>query len=449
MAVRTRVALAYAAIMALVLTGGSLFLLTRLRVDLRSAIDDGLRSRAAVIVRDVNEEFGDVGTHEGVIDESEVVAQILDARGRVLESTDAVGPAPLISAQRARGLRGEMSFEANIPVRGDTDPGRLFVTRTRNGSIVVVGTSTEDAHEALAALTRLLLLGVPGVLALTTAAVWALAGVALRPVERLRAEAQALAFGIDGRRLPVPQTNDEIQGLAETLNGMLERLEQALERERRFVDDASHELRTPLAVLKTQLELTLRKARTVDELTAAVRSATEEVESLATLAENLLILARADRGMLPTRRTRLNVTELTEHVCAGFEPRAAELGITLRAEGRGPVWSNADPLLLRQALSNVIQNALTHTPRGGAVTVTASTHDGELHLVVNDSGPGFDSELLPHAFDPFTQADGARSRSSGTGLGLAIVRAIVQAHGGWVSASNRDGEGASVAIGIP
>lgn len=435
--------------MAVVLTGGSIFLLTRLRVDLRSAIDDGLRSRAAVIVRDVNEEFGDVGTHEGVIDESEVVAQILDAQGRVLESTDAIGSTPLVSPRSARALRGEMTFEADIPVRGDHEPGRLYATRARNGSIVVAGTSTQDSHEALTALTRLLLLGVPGALALTTAAVWALAGVALRPVERLRAEAQALAFGIDGRRLPVPATNDEIQDLAETLNAMLERLEQALERERRFVDDASHELRTPLAVLKTQLELALRKARTADELTDAVRSATEEVASLATLAENLLILARADRGMLPTRRTRVDVTELAEHVCAGFEPRADELGITLRAEGLGPVWSNADPLLLRQALSNLIQNALTHTPRGGEVTVTARTQAGEVRLVVDDSGPGFDAELLPQAFDPFTQADGARSRSSGTGLGLAIVRAIAQAHGGWVTATNRDGEGASVAIGIP
>lgn len=390
MAVRTRVALFYAFIMAVVLAGASVFLLSRLRADLRSAIDNGLRSRAAIVLRDVNEEFQDVGAHEGVIDESEVIAQILGPRGNVLESTTSLDSASLLSAAEAEALVSKASFDKAVRVRGDSEMSRLYAVRAGNGAIVVVGTSTEEPDEALTALARLLLLGIPIVLVVTSAAVWALTGVALRPVERLRAEAEALSFGIDGHRLPVPATKDEISHLAETLNRMLERLEHALERERRFVDDASHELRTPLAVVKTELELALRKSRSREELEAAIRSAAEEVDALARLAEHLLILARADRGLLPTKPTRVDVAQLVDQVRAGFEMRADDLGIGLRTLAPGPVWAEIDPLLFRQAVSNLVQNALAHTEQGGQITLDVASSSNGLRVTVADSGTGFD-----------------------------------------------------------
>ena len=164
---------------------------------------------------------------------------------------------------------------------------------------------------------------------LATLAGYLLAGAALRPVEAMRRRAAAITAATPGSRLPVPAANDEIARLAETLNDMLGRLEAALRHEQRFVSDASHELRTPLALLRTELELALRRTRTHDELEAAVRSAAEETERLTRLAEDLLLVARADHGELPVRRERIHARELLERVASRFAGRAAELGRTV------------------------------------------------------------------------------------------------------------------------
>lgn len=449
MGVRARIALFFAGIMALVLVGAGALAVSQLGAQLRAAIDDGLRSRAAVLARDVNEEFGDVGRGEGVLDEADVIAQILGPSGSTIESTAALGPRPLLSRAAVTSLRAPRSLETVVRVDGEPRRARLLATPAHNGTVVVVGSEIEDVHEALAALMRLLWLGGPAVLVLATGAVWALTGVALRPVERMRSEAEALSFGIKERRLPVPRTRDEIARLAQTLNDMLARLEEALERERRFVDDASHELRTPLAVLKTELELALRRSRSADELEAAVRSAAEEVEDLSQLAEHLLLLARADRGLLATKRTRSDVVQLVEQLCTGVEQRAKDRGVRLRTDLPRPVWVEIDPLLVRQALSNIVDNALRHTPPGGDVSLGVSCESSWAEVVVSDSGRGFDAELLPRAFEPFARSDGARVCGSGAGLGLAIVRAVAEAHGGTAEARNRESGGASVVLRLP
>lgn len=449
MAVRTRVAIVYAAIMAAVLGATSVFLLARLRSDLRSAVEAGLRSRADVLLRDVAAEFEDIGRGDGVVDEAEVVAQILGSDGRVLESAVPVGDRALLGRRDLSALGTIGTFERDVTVRGAVEPTLLLAERSPRGPVVVVGSSLEEVSAAPATLARLLWTGGPLLLVGTTAAVWVLAGLALRPVEAMRTEAEALSLGSDRRRLPVPSTGDEVERLAHTLNAMLERLERALERERRFVDDASHELRSPLAVLKAELELALSRSRTAAELEAALRSAAEEVDDLARLTEHLLVLARADRGLLPTSRSRIDVAELARQVCSALRARAGERGVRLETNGAGDVWADVDPLLVRQAASNLVTNALDHTPAGGSVSVGVSAADGAVELSVSDSGPGFDEALLPRAFDPFTRADDARGRGSGVGLGLAIVRAIADAHGGRVAARNLDGGGAVVVLTLP
>lgn len=449
MPVRARVTVFYAVIMCVVVAAGGFFLLSRMRSEVRSAIDAGLRSRAAIVARDVVEEFGDVGADEGVIDESEVVAQILEPGGRVLESTPPIGDEPLVSGDEISSLGRSGTVERTVRVNEVSEAMRLFVVRTPNNAVVVVGASMAEAHQAVGTLTRLLLIGGPILLLVTSGAVWLLAGLALRPVERMRSEAEALSFGIDGKRLAVPATRDEVARLGETLNLMLARLEQALDRERRFVDDASHELRTPLAVLKTELELALRGSRSTGELEAAIRSAADEVDNLARLSEHLLLLARADRGLLATQRSRLDVGRLVSDVRAGFDARAQDQVIDVITNAGGPVWAEADPLLLRQAVSNLIDNALKHTPAGGRITIDVETEDSETQVVVSDSGPGFDPGLLPKAFDAFTRANGARGRGSGAGLGLAIVRAVAEAHGGEADATNPPGGGARVTLRFP
>jgi signal transduction histidine kinase len=231
---------------------------------------------------------------------------------------------------------------------------------------------------------------------------------------------------------------------------MLSRLERAVETERRFVGDASHELRTPLANLKAGLDLSLRRARSQGELLAALQSAAEETDRLTGLAEDLLVLARTEDGRLPVRRAPTDVAELVRDTVASFEGRATSMGIGLESTVAGNLVANVDGTRLRQALGNLIDNALRHTRRGGHVEIGVRDARDVLTISVADSGEGFDVEFLARAFEPFSRADVARSRADGgTGLGLAIVRAVAEGHGGSVTAENGPSGGGLVEMRLP
>ena len=246
----------------------------------------------------------------------------------------------------------------------------------------------------------------------------------------------------------MPEADDEIRRLGETLNEMLDRLEAALERERAFVADASHELRTPLALLKTELELALRDAKTPEELRAAIASAARRSTASAQLAEDLLVLARSEQG------------ELALHLRAGRVARAARRragavrGAAPGESGRALAVQPADGLIgRRRSGSGSSRRSATWstTPcatAAGEITLSAAVADDDLELHVSRRGPGFPPEFLDRAFERFSRADPARG-GDGTGLGLAIVEAIARAHGGSADAANRDGGGADVWIELP
>jgi two-component system, OmpR family, sensor kinase len=244
-------------------------------------------------------------------------------------------------------------------------------------------------------------------------------------------------LAMSGGRLPLPETRDEIRRLGETLNEMLERLDAGLQRERRFVGDASHELRTPLALLRTELELALRRARTPEQLEAAIRSAREEVERLIRLAEGLLVLDRS--GAAALQLADLDARTLLDAVARRFAGRAAEDGRAIEVRGGGAFPGDRDRL--EQALGGLVDNALVHGR--GAVRLEAERDGGLLELRVADEGEGFPPDFVPRAFERFSRADSART-SGGAGLGLAIVDAVARAHGGHVSAA-----GATVTLVLP
>jgi signal transduction histidine kinase len=266
----------------------------------------------------------------------------------------------------------------------------------------------------------------------------------------MRLEAAAISTDDPVRRLALPKTGDELARLGGTLNELLERLGNALERERRFVGDASHELRTPLANLKAEIELALRRSRSEEELVDALRSAGQETERLVRLAEDLLVLARSDRGELPIRREPVDVADVVGNEVSAFLPRASEEGVRIESNLPQGALANLDPARFRQALGNLLDNAVRHSPPDATVTVWARVDDGELTLEVSDAGHGFPEDFLPRAFEPFTRADLASSRvAAGSGLGLAIVRAVAEAHGGMVEVRNRPDGGASAILTIP
>jgi heavy metal sensor kinase len=436
--------------MAAVLATSGAFLYLRLQADLWEAVDAGLRSRAAELLGNLDVSVGALRGGSALADPDEAFAQVLDEEGRIVESSSGLEAQPLLSAADLVDVAGVHFFEAIVPTVEEPVPARLLAVPAGDGRVLVVGASLEDQHDAVARLGVLLVLGGPLALALASGVGWLVAGAALRPVERMRAEAAAISASEPGRRLPPSGTDDELARLGETLNGMLERLEQALDRERRFVDEASHELRTPLANLRTELDLALRRSRRPEELEAALRSAAEDTERLARLAEDLLVLARTDHGRVPLRREPVALGPLVEGALQAFATQAAKGGVSIESRVPEGIKASLDPLRLRQVIGNLLDNALRYTPRGGMVTFEAAHADGTLTLEVRDTGEGFPASFLPSAFEPFARPDTARSRpGGGTGLGLAIVRAVAEAHGGVAEARNLPQGGASVTLRIP
>jgi two-component system, OmpR family, sensor kinase len=327
---------------------------------------------------------------------------------------------------------------------------RLAVgTATDNGAeyTVIVGASLAKRDEALADVRTLLLIGGPIALVLASLAAYGVASAALRPVDQMRRRAAEISAGQRGERLPVPPARDEIADLGVTLNAMLARIERAFERERAFSAVASHELRTPLTILKTELELASERGRTREELENAIRSAADETERLVRLAEDLLVLARADEGRLPLTPQPVEILALAQRVTHLFAQRAeADRRDVIVAVSEHSLAITADPARLEQALANMVDNALRHGD--GRVSIDARPSDGRVEIHVLDEGRGFPARLVDSAFERFTSDATSRSEG-GTGLGLAIVAAIAHAHHGTAHAANRASGGADVWLSLP
>ncbi len=431
--------------MVVVLVAVGLFVYSRVGSDLDAALDTSLRTRADDLAATAASAAGATADQGRLVARDESLAQVIGPDGSVEYASPGLGGSPLLAGRElARARRGAVFIDRDAVARFD-EHVRLLA-RPADGRVVVVGATREDREEALASLGSVLLVGGPVALLLAALAAYGVATAALRPVNAMRSEAAEISRLGSGRRLPVPPGGDELAQLGGTLNEMLERLERSTERERGFVSSASHELRTPLALLKAELELALREGRTPEELREAVASAAGESDRLVQLAEDLLVLARADEGRLPVRPEPLDAGELLATTARRFEARASESGRELRVETTDGVAVHADRLRAEQALANLVDNALRYGE--GSVELLAERAGAGVRLHVLDRGPGFDPALDGRAFDRFTRGDRARSRG-GTGLGLAIVDAIARSHGHSAGAGERDGGGADVWIELP
>jgi two-component system OmpR family sensor kinase len=442
--VRLRLTIVFTLAMAVLLTVTGGFLYFRLGAEMLRTVDAALLSEADAVAAGIGQQgaaFGEPdAANAGAVGS---FAQILGPRGTVLETSPAVAGSPAVPAALLPHIHGPAYIDR--VVHGIRGTARILVV-PQEGVWVVTGTSLQNRDDMLSQLLVLMLAGGPVTLAVAAAAGWAVAGAALRPVERMSREAAAISVSEPGRRLPIPAGRDEIARLGHTLNAMLGRLEAAFDRERRFVDDASHELRTPLAILKAELDLAQSRSRTSQELQAAVRSAAEEADRLTALAETLLVFSRAEAGRIPLHRQQARLDELLQDACSALAVRAAAAGVDVRLVRHG-VTAFIDPVRVRQAVENVVSNAVGHTPRGGQVRVSAARDGDTVRLTVEDTGAGFDPAFLPSAFDPFARGPADKAGSGqGAGLGLAIVRATAEAHGGRAAAANRAEGGARVTL---
>ena len=416
--IRARLAGAFALAMALVLALAALLVYVRMKETLDDGIDGSLRSRADSLAALVERSGPAITPAEGSLAEAEeAFAQVLDRDGRVRGATGGALTPALSEAEARRGTRESFVLERAVPgVDGDA---RVLV-RPAGGYATATGASLEDRDETLAELIATFAVGAPIAILLASGVGYLLARSGLAPVESMRRRAEQVSLQRSGERLPLPEARDELRRLGETLNEMLARLERSFEREREFVADAGHELRTPLAALKTDVETALSERAGDADRREALTAALAEIDHLAQMAEDLLTAARSADGQLPLHREPANVRELLEQTRRRFAQRARNEGRAIRVDAPAHLTAELDPLRMRQALGNLVDNALRH----GEGTVTLRAREG-VEIEVRDEGPGI--ALGQAAFERF--ARGERTRG-GSGLGLAIVRAIAEAHGG-------------------
>jgi two-component system, OmpR family, sensor kinase len=452
--IRLRLTLAFTVAIALLLGTGGAFVYERQRSDLDEQIERELSARlagVAAIIVDDGDDLGDPAQDPLERVDEEGFVQVLDEQGTVADATaEALKADPLLTpAQVDELVRGERkSIDATVASLGGEEL-RLAAEFSRDDGTrytAIVGASLEGRNETLASLSKILAVGGPIALLLASALAYLLVSAAIRPVEAMRARAARISGDRRGERLPVPRARDEIASLGETLNEMLDRIERAFDRERAFVSDASHELRTPLTILKAELDLALKAGRSREELLTALQSASDETDRLSKLADDLLVLARADEGRLPLDPSEIEARDLLARVADRFAPVAGELGRQIEVRSQPGTKLVADPARVDQALSNLVQNGLRHGR--GRITLSDRAGTGWIELVVHDEGELPTPDFGSVAFERFTRGDG-RSPGGGAGLGLAIVAAIAGAHGGSARMLNSPDGGVEASIRLP
>jgi signal transduction histidine kinase len=350
---------------------------------------------------------------------ADTFVQVVNAAGRVTEgSSNVVGKPPVAwHPTRPSAIRTMGSPVAGLD--GDFRVAALSAV-TPNGPVVVyVGRSLENVDHDLSVAAVMLGVGLPLLVALVGSTTWFLVGRALKPVESIRQEVADITGSDLHRRVPQPATGDEIARLASTMNGMLDRLEAATDRQRRFVDDASHELRSPLAVLRAELELALTHAETADWHGVATRML-GDVSRQERLVHDLLFMVERVRIRSPI------VIDTTGISAAPVRGRAEDLA---------------------RVVANLLDNAVRHASH--RVRITLGVDGSCAELVVHDDGPGIPPHMRTQIFERFARIDEGRSRDrGGTGLGLAIANEIVTDHGGTISVADAP-VGARLVVRLP
>lgn len=459
MGIRVRLALLFAAAAALLLASGGAVLVHELSSGLRGSLLAVLQTRANALAQSLPDGQGSTYQDPGAPSASlggdqadrETLSQVLTPAGKVLSPSSPAVSRPLLTMAQLAAARRRALVVERVVDHSEAPFLLLAVAAGDHSKLVqVVGTSLSTLDDAVHRVVMALAVGGPLVVALAGLGAWMLAGAALAPVERMRRQAAEISEHDRDATLAVPGTGDEIASLARTLNRLLGRLQDALSRQRGFAASAGHELRTPLAILRAELELARRQGRSRQELAAAVDSAAEETERLVKLAEDLLVLARSDGDVLTVSLVDRDVVAVVARSVERFGERAAASSVTLALHAPAPLVAPVDESRLRQVMDNLLDNALRFAPAGTEVEVRVTAPAEEILIEVADRGPGFPPELLGRAFEQFSRADGTRARDhGGAGLGLSIVRALVEAHHGRVSASNRPAGGATVDVVLP
>jgi heavy metal sensor kinase len=316
---------------------------------------------------------------------------------------------------------------------------------------VTVGREMDDFERAVDRFEFMLSLSVPAILIIAGLGGYWLSRRALAPVDEITQTARKIGAQDLARRIIVHKSGDELERLADTLNGMLSRLEAAFQRITKFTADASHELRTPVSVMRASAEITLRKSRTPEEYQEALGQILRESERMSQLIEQLLILARSDAGSAVLPMVRTNLTQPLKSACDQASRLAEEKNLAFTASlPHKPFWVQGDSPSLERLFLVLLDNAVKYTPKGGQIEVHLNTEDGFAVTSIRDTGIGVSADDLPHIFERFYRADPARTRDSGgSGLGLAIGTWIAQVHGGEIRVQSEPSRGSCFEVRLP
>jgi len=355
---------------------------------------------------------------------------------------EAVKQSPEPLGEDAVAADGKAMRVVTWRVLGDDGKISVFV---RAGYVI------EDIRRAERRVLVILLVAIPLGLVLASVGGKILADAVLGPVDRITRTAQTIGARNLKQRVEVPAGQDELARLAETFNQMIARLDEAFERERRFTDDASHELRTPLTILRSDIEIALRRERTPEEYQRVLQRALDEIVRLCRLVDDLLTLSRSDTGRLTLDLVPVSLDALCRDICEHLQPLIEERGLHIEVEApEAPMVVSGDKRRLTQLLLNLLDNAIKFTPAGGRITVGLLCHHRRAVVQVRDTGCGIAAEDIPHIFERFyrrKQKD--RPSASGSGLGLAIAKWIVEAHGGQISVTSEIGQGTTFTFDLP
>lgn len=430
--IRTTIAAAVVVAAALAVAGvGLIVILQRTMVD---NIDTGLQLRSVDISALI--EDGIAPASIAVEGDDDGFVQIVAQDGTVLAASENIeGESPI-----ARGRDGTFDLK-DSPI--DEGTFRVHVREADHDATVVVGRSLHDVEETLKVLMISLGLGVPLLVLLVAATTWVVASRALRPVEAIRTEVSDIGGSDLHRRVPEPSTGDEIGRLAKTMNGMLDRLEQASERQQRFVSDASHELRTPLATIRHSLDLA--RADPQPDVDALIDGTADETIRMQRLVDDLLLLARQDHSTsAPLNHVPVDLDDLA--LVEAHRTRRTEIEIDATHMDEATVMGNEHEL--GRVIANLIDNAIRHATQRVTVSVTTTNDRVELHI--DDDGRGVDAQDRARIFERFTRADDARSRQTGgTGLGLSIAHELVANHNGTIRVTDSPLGGARFTVTLP
>jgi heavy metal sensor kinase len=453
--IRVRLTAWYFLVMCLAFGLFSFLAFFEVRGSIHSAVDEGLRDRAADIRELLERQWPpeqvkrELAAGSSVRGEDDIL-EIAETRGEwAYDSLSALHYGLHLGRSGKPGEKFHFStvYSKRMPLR--ILNGQLRVADKSYD--VEIAAPMDDFYDAVNRFRLVLLFSAPVLVLVASAGGYWLSRKAVAPVGEIARAAQSISEHELSKRLPILQTGDELQSLSETLNEMFGRLERAFKRVTQFTADASHELRTPIALMRTRTEVALRKQRSEADYRETTVRIHQELERTSTLIENLMTLARADSGTEPVQVAPTNLNELlleiseTARLLAGgksiqYDQRLPET--PLNVSGNAPS--------LRRLFLILIDNAVKYTSREGRISVVLDTSDGAAVTEIRDTGVGISTTDLPHIFERFYRADESRSRESGgTGLGLSIAKWIAEAHQGKISVVSKVGEGSVFRVQIP